>query len=103
MAMTTRGSHAHRLYTVVVFIVLASLDNVTIALAPPLFSSIADSFGVALGSVTFAIGGTYLVSAAAAVGWAYVGDRSNRKPLLMIGTLIWAVGAFLTAVSPSFP
>jgi MFS family permease len=54
-------------------------------------------------SVTFAIGATYLVSAAAAVGWAYVGDRGNRKPLLMIGTLIWAGGAFVTAIAPTFP
>jgi len=96
------GGRAHRLYTVVVFIVLASLDNVAIGLAPPLFSPIADTFGVAFGSVTFAIGATYLVSAASAVGWAYVGDRGNRKPLLMIGTLIWAAGAFVTAISPNY-
>src|SRR5262245_62869660 len=96
------GGRAHRLYTVVVFIVLASLDNVAIGLAPPLFSPIANTFGVAFGSVTFAIGATYLVSAAAAVGWAYVGDRGNRKPLLMVGTLIWAAGTFLTAVSPTY-
>jgi MFS family permease len=101
--MATRGSHAHRLYTVVVFIVLASLDNVAIGLAPPLFSPIADSFGVAFGSVTFAIGATYLVSAASAVGWAYVGDRANRKPLLMIGTTIWAGGTFVTAIAPTWP
>ena len=29
---------------------------------------------------------SFLVSAVAAVGWAYVGDRTNRKPLLMVGT-----------------
>jgi MFS family permease len=103
MAMTTRGSHAHRLYTVVVFVVLNSLEYVAIALAPPLFSPIAHSFGVAFGSVTFAVGATYLVSAAASVAWAYVGDRSDRKRLLMIGTLIWAAGTFGTAVSPTFP
>jgi MFS family permease len=102
MAMTTRDSQAHRLYTVVVFIVLSSLEYVAIGLAPPLFSPISQSFGVAFGSVTFAIGGTYLVSAVAAVGWAYTGDRSNRKPLLMIGTLIWAAGAYVTAIAPTF-
>jgi MFS family permease len=101
-AMPATGGSVHRLYTVVVFIVLASLDNVTIGLAPPLFTPIAHSFGVGFGSVTFAIGATYLVSAAAAVGWAYFGDRTDRKPLLMIGTLIWAAGAFVTAISPSF-
>ena len=79
------GGRAHRFYTVVVFIVLASLDNVAIGLAPPLFSPIADTFGVAFGSVTFAIGATYLVSAASAVGWAYVGatDVRNVPPAQM--------------------
>src|SRR5215472_283784 len=93
------GGRGHRLYTVVIFIVLNSLEYVAIALAPPLFSPISHSFGVAFGSVTFAVGATYLVSAAASVAWAYVGDRSDRKRLLMIGTLIWAVGTFGTAVS----
>jgi MFS family permease len=46
---------------------------------------------------------TFLVSAVASVGWAYVGDRSNRKPLLMVGTLIWAAGSLGTALSGTFP
>jgi MFS transporter, Spinster family, sphingosine-1-phosphate transporter len=88
---------------VVVFIVLASLDNVAIGLVPPLFKPIASSLRVTEASVSFAVGATYLVSAAAAVGWAYVGDRANRKPLLMIGTLIWAAGTFGTTLAGNFP
>ncbi|MEV4811540.1 MFS transporter [Micromonospora avicenniae] len=86
------GTAVHRGYSVVVFVLLASLDNVAIGLVPPLYGPIADAFEVPqrlLGLVTAA---TFVVSAAAAVGWAYVGDRANRKPLLMAGTLIWAVG-----------
>ena len=93
------GERAHRLYSVVVFIVLASLDNVAIGLVPPLYDPIGESLGVpeaALGAVTAV---SYLLTAVAAVGWAYVGDRTNRKPLLMIGTLIWAAGTGGTALA----
>jgi len=96
------GSAARRLYTVVVFIVLASLDNVVIGMQPPLLSPISQALDVTEASVGFAIGASYLVSAIAAVAWAYFGDRTNRKPLLMIGTLVWAVGALATAGAPNF-
>ena len=96
------GGRVHRLYTVVVFIALASLDNVAIGLVGPLVSPISDTMGVGEGTVIFALGATFLVSAVASVAWAYVGDRSNRKPLLMIGTLIWAAGSLGTALSGTF-
>ena len=92
----------HRLYTVAVFIVLASLDNVAIGLVPPLFSPISQSLGVSEAAVSLVVGATYIVSAVAAVAWAYVGDRTNRKPLLMLGTLIWAAGTFATTVAPNY-
>ncbi|QOC90622.1 MFS transporter [Micromonospora craniellae] len=97
------GSATHRIYSVVVFVLLASLDNVAIGLVPPLYGAIADSFSVPqrlLGLVT-AI--SFLVSAVAAVGWAYFGDRTNRKPLLMIGTLIWAVGTGGSGLAGNYP
>jgi MFS family permease len=93
---SVRGAHAHRLYTVVVFIVLAALDNVAIALVPPLYSPISAALGVSEAAVSGATAASYLVSAVASVAWAYVGDRSNRKRLLMIGTMIWAAGTFAT-------
>ena len=43
---------------------------------------------IAEGTVSIATAVSFLVTAVAAVGWAYLGDRTNRKPLLMIGTLI---------------
>lgn len=92
----------HRVYSVAVFIVLASLDNVAISLVPPLYSPISRSLGVgegALGVVT-AVG--YLVTAVAAVGWAYAGDRTDRKPVLMIGTLIWAGGTVGTVLAGGY-
>ena len=95
-------THAHRLYTVVVFIVLASLDNVAIGLVPPLYQPISQTLGVREAAISAATAATYLVSAFASVGWAYAGDRANRKPLLMLGTLIWALGTLGTALSPNY-
>src|SRR5687767_11188032 len=89
-------------YSVVVFIVLASLDNVTISLVPTLYSPIAQSFRVGEGAIGLVTGASFLVTALAAVGWAYVGDRTNRKPLLMIGTLLWAAGTLATALAPGY-
>ena len=77
----------HRVYSVVVFIVLASLDNVAIGLVPPLYSPISRSLGVSEGAIGVVTAASYLVTAVAAVGWAYAGDRADRKPALMIGTL----------------
>jgi len=97
-----RGGGAHRIYTVVVFILLASLDNVAIGLVPPLFKPIGRALDVPEAAVGFVTAVSYLVSALAAVGWAYVGDRANRKFLLMTGTTIWAAGAAGTAYIDTF-
>jgi MFS family permease len=104
------GGRGHRLYTVVVFIILASLDNVAIGLVPPLFSPISQSLRVSEATIGLAVGTTYIVSAVAAVGWAYAGDLAgrrnggtgNRKHLLMLGTLIWAAGTVGTALAPNY-
>jgi MFS family permease len=90
--VTLRGGTAHRGYSVVVFILLASLDNVAIGLAPPLYGSIGDAFGVGEGAIAVVTTATFLISAVAAVGWAYAGDRRDRKPVLIAGTLLWAAG-----------
>ncbi|MEV0718883.1 MFS transporter [Asanoa sp. NPDC050611] len=100
--MTTTGGRVHRIYSVVVFIVLASLDNVAVGLVPPLYGPISDSFDVPLGLVGTVTATSFLVSAAASVAWAYYGDRGNRKPLLMIGTLLWAAGMTGSAVAGTY-
>jgi MFS family permease len=89
-------------YSVVVFIVLASLDNVAIGLTPPLYSKISETFAVPEAAISLVTAVTFLVTAVAAVGWAYVGDRSNRKPLLMVGTLLWAAGTGGTALAGGY-
>jgi MFS transporter, Spinster family, sphingosine-1-phosphate transporter len=101
--MSLRGGAAHRVYSVVVFVVLAALDNVAITLVPPLYRPIADEFGVARGAVSATTAVTFIVTAVAAVGWGYYGDRTNRKPLLALGTLLWMVGTASTGLAVNYP
>ncbi|MFG1653526.1 MFS transporter [Micromonospora sp. NPDC049275] len=96
------GGRTHRLYSVVVFVLLASLDNVAIGLVPPLYGPISDAFDVSGGLLGLVTAVSFLVSAVAAVGWAYVGDRTNRKPLLMVGTLLWAAGTGGSALADGY-
>ncbi len=91
-----------RYYTVVVFLVLASLDNVAIGLVPALYTPISSGLDVSEWAIAAATAATYLVTAFASVAWAYAGDRTSRKPLLMAGTLIWAAGALGSAVAPNY-
>ncbi|MGK5681224.1 MFS transporter [Actinoplanes sp. URMC 104] len=99
----TRGGAAHRAYSVVVFVVLASLDNVAIGLVPPLYGSIGDAFGVGEGHIALATTVMFLISAVAAIGFAYAGDRTDRKPVLVLGTLIWIGGTVWSGLSGSYP
>jgi MFS transporter, Spinster family, sphingosine-1-phosphate transporter len=101
--VTIRGGSAHRVYSVVVFVVLASLDNVAIGLVPPLYGSIGDTFGVGEGHIALATTIMFLISAVAAIGWAYAGDRTDRKPVLIIGTLIWVVGTAWSGLAGGYP
>ncbi|WP_433085317.1 MFS transporter [Dactylosporangium sp. CA-052675] len=96
------GVIVHRVYSVAVFIVLASLDNVAIGLVPPLYSPISRALGVGEGALGVVTAVSYLVTAVAAVAWAYAGDRTDRKPVLMIGTLIWAAGTGATVLTDGY-
>ncbi|WP_432827964.1 MFS transporter [Dactylosporangium sp. CA-092794] len=96
------GVGVHRVYSVVVFIILASLDNVAIGLVPPLYSPISRDLGVPEGALGVVTAISYLFTAVAAVAWAYAGDRTDRKPMLMIGTLIWAVGTGGTVLAGGY-
>jgi MFS family permease len=100
--VTIRGSTAHRAYSVVVFVILASLDNVAIGIVPPLYGSIAADFGVSEGHIALATTVMFLISAVAAIGAAYAGDRTNRKPVLIAGTGIWVVATYWSGLSGDY-
>jgi MFS family permease len=42
------------------------------------------------------------VTALSAAVWGYIGDRANRKLLMLVSTAVWVVGVAGTAVVPSF-
>lgn len=102
-ARRIRGGPAHRGYTVLVFVVLAALDNVALALPPPLLSPISQELGTGEPAVATAVAVGLLMTAVSAVGWAYAGDRSDRKRLLLAGTLIWAAGTASTSYATAYP
>lgn len=96
------GGRRHRLVTVVVLIMLASLDNTALALLPALFGTVARDLDVGEGAVGVVTAVTLLLTAVTAAGWGYVGDRTPRKPLLVAGTVVWAAGIGFAGVAGSF-
>ncbi|MBK8986038.1 MAG: MFS transporter [Chloroflexi bacterium] len=89
-------------FTFVVFIGLASLDNAAAGILPPLYAIIAREFQAneaALGVVTAVY---ILIAGASAVFWGYRGDRSNRRRLLLAGTLMWGSAMVLTGLAATF-
>ena len=90
------------MFTIVVFVVLASLDNAALAVIPGMINPLEEALqtsDIALGALT---GFSILVTALSSVPWGYLGDRTARKALLFWGTLIWSVGSLLTASADSY-
>jgi len=76
------GAEPSIVYSVTRFIILASLDNVAIGLVPPLYTPISEDLGVAESAIGLVTAASFLLTAGAAVGWAYVGrpDRPQAAP-----------------------
>jgi MFS transporter, Spinster family, sphingosine-1-phosphate transporter len=80
-----------RIYTVVLFVVMASIDNTVLALLPAVAPSIREEFAVADRMVALIVGINLLVVALAGLMWGYRSDQADRRRLLLIGTLAWAL------------
>jgi len=96
------GKRPHRIYTIVVFLILASLDNAARAVLPPLYAVIAQDLNVTEASLGLVTALSILVVAVTALLWGYWGDRGNRKQLLLWGTLIWSVAMYMTSIATSY-
>lgn len=96
------GGKPHVVYTIVVFIILASLDNAALAMIPAMVKPVSSGIGSSEFALGFITGPQILVIAVTAVGWGYAGDARTRKPLLLWGTIIWATAELLSATSSSF-
>ncbi|GAE89265.1 4-hydroxybenzoate transporter [Acetivibrio straminisolvens JCM 21531] len=90
------------IFTVFIFIALASLDYAVIGLFPPLFSSIANSLNVHISVMGSVSAVTILFTALSSIAWGYLADKGNRKRLIIIGTLIWSLSLFLSSLSQSY-
>jgi MFS family permease len=96
------GSTPHLVFTVVVFIVLASLDNAAIGAIPAMVTPISDELATSKSAIVFMTGASILVAALSSVAWGYWGDRTDRKRLLFWGTLVWVGGLILSATAQVF-
>ena len=95
------GSRPHTIYTITVFVLLASLDNAALALYPALTKVMAADLDLNEASVGLVTALVILVTAVTAVGWGYYGDRTTRKPLLFWATVVWSIGLILVTRSRS--
>jgi len=91
------GLPRRKLWTITVFVILASLDNAAIGILPAMILPTSETLQTSSRALGVLTGTVILVAALSAAVWGYWGDRSDRKRLLFVGTLIWAAGAWLSA------
>lgn len=96
------GGRAHVIYTIIVFVVLASLDNAAIAIIPSMVPQLRETFGVGTAAIGILTGAQIFVTAVTAVVWGYLADSRDRKKLLMWGTIIWSIAVGLSGVTTSY-
>ena len=97
-----RGGTIHRIWTIVVFVILASLDNAAIAIVPSMILPTAEALDTSSRALGFMTGTVILIAALTSVAWGYWGDRADRKRLLFVGTLVWAAGSWMSATATTF-
>ena len=96
------ASPHQRLFSFLVFVILASLDNAASGVLPPLYAIISQDLQAneaALGLVTAVY---LLIVAISATYWGYRGDQGTRKKLLLYGTLVWGGAMILTGLSQTY-
>jgi MFS family permease len=100
MSKPSKKSAFLRLFTITVFIILASIDNSVLDMASSVYTAIIPAIHTSeffLGLVNALL---IWIVAGLAIWWGYLGDKGNRKRLLLIGTLIWSSSlAFTPLVS----
>lgn len=96
------GERGHVIFTVVVFVVLASLDNAAIGAIPAMVKPLSSAFEVSEAAITILTGAQILLTAVVGVAWGYAGDSRSRKRLLLWGTVIWAGALVASSTTTSF-
>jgi MFS family permease len=96
------GNKPHITYTIVVFVVLASLDNAAIAMVLAMVKSVEQGIETSTAAIGVLFAVQTLVLATSAVFWGYAADAGSRKRLLVAGTLLWAAAEALSATATTF-
>jgi len=91
-----------RIYTVALFVIMASIDNTVLALLPTMSEVIRADFGVGNQSIGLIIGLNRVVLAVTALFWGYRSDQGDRRRLMIAGTLAWVVPIALIAWARSY-
>ncbi len=91
-----------RVYSIILFIVIASIDNTVLALLPILAPAIRSDLQVSNQAIGLLIGLNLLIVAATSLVWGYRSDQGDRRRLLMAGTLAWTAPVALVPFASSF-
>src|SRR5919199_5266002 len=70
---------------------MASIDNTVLTLLPELAPRISHEFGVPNHLLGLLMGLILAVVAVTGLAWGYRGDQTDRRRLLIVGTLAWAI------------
>jgi MFS transporter, Spinster family, sphingosine-1-phosphate transporter len=91
-----------RIFSTVLFVVIASIDNVVLALLPAISPRIRAAFETSDQAVSLLISLNLVIVAITALFWGYRSDRGDRRWLLITGTLLWALPVALVPLTTSF-
>ncbi|MHA1315130.1 MAG: MFS transporter [Candidatus Helarchaeota archaeon] len=88
-----------QLFTILNFVILASLDNAALAILPASTTLMVFKLQAPEYVFIFIFMLTTLVTVITSFFWGYRGDQVSRKKLLFYGTIIWSVMIFCTGFS----
>src|ERR687886_1146080 len=81
---------------------MASIDNTVLTLLPELAPRISHEFGVPNHLLGLLMGLILAVVAVTGLAWGYRGDQTDRRRLLILGTLTWAIPIAAVPFSRAF-
>jgi MFS family permease len=96
MSKPSKNSAFLRLFTISVFIILASIDNSVLDMASSVYVAMETALHTTEIFLGFVNALLIWIVAGVAIWWGYLGDKGNRKKLLLVGTAIWSVSLAFT-------
>ncbi|HSH83311.1 MAG TPA: MFS transporter, partial [Herpetosiphonaceae bacterium] len=91
-----------RIYTVALFVVMASIDNTVLALLPTTTPRIREDLGVSNQALGVVIALNLAIVALTGLFWGYRSDQGDRRRLLILGTLAWVIPVGLVPLAGSY-